>query len=240
MIRIARWQVAIILAILVAGVVFAAPNLMANRPGEQLPGWLPDTRVTLGLDLQGGSHLLYEVGIREALEKRLSRTRDDIVERLEDARIATAGIRIDGDVLRVEFLDPRSVDAARDVLRPTLRRDGLEFEILDSGVATIALTRNEAELFQRRLVDQSIEVIRRRVDELGTREATIVRQGEDRILVQVPGVEDPRRLKCIIGKTGVLTFRLVDRLMPAPPADLPVPSAPDACASDAPGSGALL
>jgi preprotein translocase subunit SecD len=234
MVQISKWKAALILAILIVGVIFAAPNFLVQGSDDRVAAWLPDSRVNLGLDLQGGSHLLYEVDLNGPLEKRFTALREDLDAQFALLSIETSPLRIDGGAASFALADPDRAEQVRGILRSAGGRDRLDVEVTPAGIVTIRLAGEELQAFERRLVDQSIEVIRRRVDDLGTREATILRQGDDRILVQVPGVEDPKRLKCIIGKTGRLTFQLVNATVQAPEAAaVPLPPSVDECDRDA-------
>lgn len=201
-----RWKTLLILAICLIGIVFALPNALPRKVTEALPTWLQP--VNLGLDLQGGSHLLLEVEVDAVVRERLTSLVDSLRGALREARIRYADLGIDGEAVTVKLLDREAYDQARGIMRgldPDVRVD-----IRDDGVAVIAYTEQAQAMRKKAAIDQSIEIVRRRVDELGTREPTIMRQGEDRILVQLPGVDDPDRIKNLLGKTAKLTFHLID------------------------------
>ncbi|MBX6324141.1 MAG: protein translocase subunit SecD, partial [Rhodospirillaceae bacterium] len=209
MIHIAKWQIAIIVAILVAGIVFALPNFLGYRPDEKLPGWVPGPRVNLGLDLQGGSHLLYEVGIDEVVKERLNGVVDSIRSELyQKKKIGYTDLGVDNGTVHFKLTDPSTADEVRRILRDI--GQGMEVSVSSSGEATMRFTDQALTELKRNIVSQSIEVVRKRIDELGTREPSIQRQGQDRILIQLPGVNDPAEVKRIIGTTAKMTFRLVD------------------------------
>jgi preprotein translocase subunit SecD len=208
MLHFPPWKVATVLIALLIGTVLAIPSLMPRDTLERLPGWLPKTTVNLGLDLQGGSHLLLEVGMQKLTQERLDGVLDEARTKLRTAKIGYKGLTRTNDAVNVTLLDPGQVDAAREALQSAVN-EGME---IDSDGPTLTLRYTEAGLTQlkARTVDQSIEVVRRRIDETGTREPTIIRQGEDRIVVQVPGVEDPQRLKEILRSEAKLTFHMVE------------------------------
>ncbi|MBW7849264.1 MAG: protein translocase subunit SecD [Rhodospirillales bacterium] len=201
-----RWKVLVILAVCIAGAVFATPNLLSRQQAENLPGWLQP--VNLGLDLQGGSHLLLEVEVGTVLKERLTSLVDSARIELRKERIRYVDLGVDGNAMTVRIIESGDRAKARDLLRG-LDRDT---EIDERADGLMVVTYTQAALTQQRnaAIDQSIEIVRRRVDELGTREPTIQRQGEDRILVQLPGVDDPERIKTLLGKTAKLTFHMVD------------------------------
>ena len=179
-----------------------------------MPHWLPTHQVSLGLDLRGGSHLLYEVDFNRALHDRLDTVEDSVRSALTGAQIGYTGLNVEGDAVTLQLRDfdqlkrDNRLDAVDKVLRgidpdlvPTMGNDG-----------QVALRFSETALTARRnaVMAQSIEIIRRRVDESGTKEPTIQREGQDRILVQLPGIGDPQRVKELIGQTAKMTFQLVD------------------------------
>jgi len=208
MVYFAKWKIFMVLAICVLGLAFTAPNFLNRNLLDSLPDWLPSQQVSLGLDLQGGSHLLLEVDtktvIRESMEALVDAMRGD----LRKARIPYKGLGVTGNGTTVTIKDPAKVEEARKLLvalgeTTRVQTDGNK----------ITMTMSEREIRDRTTaaVQQSIEIVRRRVDETGTREPTIQRQGDDRILVQLPGVEDPERIKRLLGKTAKMTFHLVDQ-----------------------------
>jgi protein-export membrane protein SecD len=215
LIHIPRWQVILILAICLVGVVFAVPNLFASARVEafsqSLPSWVPVPRkqVTLGLDLQGGSHLLLEVDTGAVLRERLTNLVDDVRVALRNARILPPVINAEPDGVSFRIAQPAQVEAARNAVRELDRAAVLTV----SADGQFALRFNQQELIEqrRRAVAQSLEIVRRRIDEMGTKEPTIVAQGQERILVQLPGEQEPERIKSILGKTAKLTFHLLDQ-----------------------------
>ena len=208
MVYFAKWKVALVLVVCLLGLAFAGPNFMAAKNAEALPDWLPNKQVSLGLDLQGGSHLLLEVDSRAVIKEYLDAIVDTMRTELRKARIRYSGLGVTEDGTKVTIKDTAKLDEARSLLR----------EIDPSAQATtsddqVILTLSKQAMRDRKTsaVQQSIEIVRRRVDETGTREPTIQRQGEDRILVQLPGVDDPDRIKRLLGKTAKMSFHLVDQ-----------------------------
>ncbi|GBD43474.1 hypothetical protein HRbin40_00947 [bacterium HR40] len=216
-----RWRVALILGVCLFGVLASLPNLVSKETLARLPDWLPKRQITLGLDLQGGSHLLLEVDTEALVRERLENLVSDIRATLRPARIGYRGLGVHGESVVLTLTDPAQTDAALEKLRelnPLVQAIGFtggtirEFEIEADrdGRITMRLSERGREQLVGAAVQQSLEVVRRRIDELGTREPTIQRQGENRILVQVPGEHDPGRIKQLLGKTARLTFHLVD------------------------------
>jgi preprotein translocase subunit SecD len=214
MLRFPPWKIAIVLGICVLGLIYALPNLFPRAEMERMPDWLPHEQINLGLDLQGGSHLLLEVDLSAVIKERLEALVDDVRSTLRPERIGYRSLGIRGDAVTFTLTDPAAVPRALEVLRQLDQGGGLSreliFEEVGDGRIEIRLTEDAAQAMQEAAVSQSLEIVRRRIDEVGTREPTIQRQGEDRILVQVPGEKDPDSIKRLLGRTAKLTFHLVD------------------------------
>ena len=193
-----------------AGATLRLAQLPHPGQADSLPGWLPNKQISLGLDLQGGSHLLLEVEVDVVIRERLEALVDTVRSALRKERIRYRGLGIEGLAVAVAVTDDG--DKALGLVR------GLDPDTAASlgegGRIRLALT--EKAVRERRLsaVEQSIEIVRRRIDETGVREPTIQRQGDDRILVQLPGIDDPERIKKLLGKTAKMTFQLVDEKTP--------------------------
>jgi len=202
------WKTWMVVIICLAGVVFAAPNLIDRSLLDRLPSWVPVRTVNLGLDLQGGSHLLLEVDVASVVKERLEGDRDALRSAMIKERIGYTGITNDDNKILVNLRDPADLDRVKALVKTA---DGdLGVAAQANGVVTVSYPEASVTKLIRDAVSQSIEVVRKRIDELGTREPTIAREGDDRILVQVPGYGDPEHLKEVIGKTARMTFRLVD------------------------------
>ncbi|GHD09774.1 protein translocase subunit SecDF [Tianweitania populi] len=225
MLYFSRWKTFAIWLVVALGVLVSIPNMLSQQVIDSLPSWLPKRAMTLGLDLQGGSHILLQVSQQDLINDRLEATRDSIRNTLRDAKIGYSGLSGTNRAVQVRVRDSQQIDAARTAL------EGLTAPISTSlfsagSVSELALDEPEQGLFRLTLTDagityrtssavqQSVEVIGRRVNELGTTEPIIQRQGTDRILVQVPGLQDPQRLKDILGQTAKLTFQMVDQTVP--------------------------
>lgn len=209
MLQYPTWKRVMVLAVCALGVLYALPNFFDRSLFEEMPSWLPGKQVNLGLDLQGGSHLLLQVETDAVLRERLETLVDTVRATLRQAGIQYTGLSVAGaDSVAFTLRDAAKAEEARRALRVA------DPEIaIDAGPdGSVRLSLSEASLEERRnhALDQSIEIIRRRVDETGTREPTIQRQGDDRILVQLPGLDNPDRIKQLLGQTAKLTFHLVD------------------------------
>ncbi|QYO78289.1 protein translocase subunit SecD [Devosia salina] len=213
----------IMFAVILFGILFALPSMLPQSVRDALPDWLPQETVVLGLDLQGGSHLLLQVNQESIVTERLADLR-------RDARSILANDNGIGNIITtdpatnsitIELVDPTQQDAALTALNGLQNTVGgqvfsgvggiNEITIVPSGnnLITVTLTPEGIEQRMSSLVAQSIEVVRNRIDELGTTEPSIQRQGSDRLLVQVPGFGDSARLKNIISQTARLTFHMV-------------------------------
>ncbi|HEX6112824.1 MAG TPA: protein translocase subunit SecD [Geminicoccaceae bacterium] len=214
MLRFPSWKVALVLGICLLGLVYSLPNLFPRAQMEQMPDWLPHQQINLGLDLQGGSHLLLEVELDAVIRERLDALVDDVRARLRGERIGYRGLGMRGDAVTFTLTDGASAPRALEVLQELDQSAGLSRELVieevGGGRIDIRLSEQAAEDLREAAVTQSLEIVRRRIDEVGTREPTIQRQGEDRILVQVPGEKDPDSIKRLLGQTAKLTFHLVD------------------------------
>jgi preprotein translocase subunit SecD len=214
-----RWKALGILLTALVVCLFAVPNFFSESTFKRLPAWA-QRHIVLGLDLQGGSHLLLEVDASAVRKERLQSLADDVLRELRAARIPFTGRAIRGNSVEVHITRDTDVPAAlaklRELSQPLsgiLGTTGQRSLDVTENVGTITLTPTEPALTERirQAVDQSIQIIERRVNELGLVEPTIQREGLDRILVQVPGLQDPSRLKEILGKTAKLDFRMVDQ-----------------------------
>ncbi|MDA5193950.1 protein translocase subunit SecD [Govanella unica] len=222
MLAYSRWQVAVIIAICLAGLATLAPNFFSRETVEKFPSWLPSKQLSLGLDLQGGAHLLFEVDTNAVIKDRLEAITDDVRTALrpKDAtRIDYSRMRVDGTSVRFDLVNPADRDRAMTALKGLISQTvsglgagGPDLEIKSEGDRGIQVSMTDAAIESRKrsAVDQSIEIVRRRVDELGTKETSIQKQGADRILVQVPGVQDVSELVSTINTTAQMSFRMVD------------------------------
>ena len=196
----------------------ATPEQAAALAGW--PGFLPSGLMNLGLDLRGGAHLLAEVKVADVYAARIDGMWPDVRDALRELRDTVGSVRRQPSVpgvLRVAISNPAGISAALEAVsalaRPVVSLTGIgqnDIEVSAEGeVIVVQLSEAERAATDNRTIQQSLEIIRRRVDEVGTREPTILRQGEDRILIQVPGIGSAAELKALIGTTAKLTFNAV-------------------------------
>ena len=220
MLHFQSWKILGVVLTCLIGMVLALPNLFSKETVEAWPDWLPKRQLSLGLDLRGGAHLLLAMDVNDVRKDWLESIREDARRRLRDARIGFTGLGVQGGAVVVRIAQPDQVDAAIKELRSLIQPIGnaLLGSVGDdlsvqrgSEPGLIILQPTEAGLQQRitNAVGASIETVRRRIDTLGTSEASVVRQGSDRILVQFPGLQDTAQLKALIGETARLSFHEV-------------------------------
>jgi preprotein translocase subunit SecD len=208
MLYFANWKIILICAICALGVLLSAPNLFGPAFLARMPDFVPHRQVALGLDLQGGSYLLLKVDVAAAQRERLNSIIDNVRNALLDANIGYTGLAVKDDAIVFGVREPARIDAARQALAKI--DPDLTVAIAPDGTGTVGFSTLATEQKRVQAVDQSIEIIRRRIDETGIKEPTIEREGSDRILVQLPGVSDPEHVKALLGRTAKLTFQLVD------------------------------
>lgn len=225
MLYFARWKIFAIIATTLLVCAFAVPNFFAEDTVKTWPAWA-QRHIVLGLDLQGGSHLLLEVDSNAVRKEKVGQIADEVRGALRGTRSAVREGRlvynttVRGDGVDVRISEPGDVPTALAKLRELSQPLGgllgstgqRSLDVQDAGGGVIRLTLPQAAITERirQSVEQSIQIIERRVNELGTVEPLIQRQGIDRILVQVPGLQDPTRLKELLGKTAKMDFRMVD------------------------------
>jgi protein-export membrane protein SecD len=220
MLQIPLWQRVLIALILIGGILIALPNVLPDNVRSHLPGGWGNQTINLGLDLQGGSDMLLEVQFDEVQKDKVETLLLDVRHALRKAHIAFDKTGVTGDSLSLHIIGHENVDQAKslvDALNPTAGSGVLaggtrQYDVTVSGDDRITMQMTESYKKQalNEIVTQSIEVVRRRIDELGTREPSIERQGDDRIVVQVPGLSDPSRLLKLLQTTAKMTFQLVD------------------------------
>src|SRR5437764_2287329 len=222
MLYFARWKA---LAIILTALVVcrcAVPNFFPEATVKGWPAWA-QRRLVLGLDLQGGSYLLLEVDSNYVKKEKLDQVRDEVRRVLREAKIGYTGLSARADAVEVRVKES-DLQAALPKLRELSQPLGgllgssgqRSLEVSDAGGGLIRLNVPQAAITDRirQTIEQSIQIVERRVNQLGTVEPVIQRQGTDRILVQVPGLQDPTELKKILGKTAKMEFRMVDSTVP--------------------------
>ena len=224
MLYFTRWKaLAIILTALVV-CLCAVPNFFPEAKVKTWPLWA-QRHLVLGLDLQGGSYLLLEVDSNYVKKEKLDAVRDDARRVLREAKIGYTGLNARNDAVEVRISRDNELQPALAKLREWSQPLGgllgsngqRSLEVADVGNGTIRLTVPQAAITDRirQTIEQSIQIVERRVNQLGTVEPVIQRQGTDRILVQVPGLQDPTRLKELLGRTAKMEFRMVDESVSA-------------------------
>ncbi len=219
MLEFPRWKTVSLSLTLLFGVLLSIPSLLPEQTQNAYwPSFLPNEEVNLGLDLAGGSHLLLEADPADIIEKQTENMEESVRNALKNANptIGISDISRENNQLSFLLRNPNQVDAAREALLPLTSGAGLtgqrDWDIAVRDDSRFVLTPTSAGLDQavENAMNSATEVVRRRIDELGTREPTIIRQGAERIVVQVPGLQDPDELKELLGKTAELQFKLVD------------------------------
>src|SRR4051794_15079107 len=232
MLEFPKWKIWLVSLVVAAGILLSIPSLLAGTPyADAWPKWLPQYKISLGLDLAGGSHLLLEADAGDAQKQRLQSMEDSVSTELRrDPKIDIGDISTAGGRLSFLVRDPTQVDAAVERMRRlsqpialTGNRDW-DVQVVDSTRIVLTPTASGTAQALKDAMGVARDVVRRRIDPGGTKEITVVTEGGSRILVEVPGVEDPEALKKLIGQTARLEFKLVD--MGANPADVQQGRAP--------------
>lgn len=221
--RTSKWVAVLYGLIVLIGVIIALPNFFTQQQLEAMPSWFPKRQVTLGLDLRGGSYLVLEVDAATLKKDRIRSLLDDARSKLRAERIQPQSIRAVGDSIIVTIPDAdqrNKADAALRTLISQVNTSGFGTAINDIDVTTndnqIRLNLTEAG-FNYRLdaaLQQSLEIIRQRVDQVGVAEPSIQRVGSDRIVVQLPGLQNPAELRQLLGSTAKMSFHMVADVNP--------------------------
>ena len=232
MLQIALWKRLVIWVLCRGGLLLALPNAfysrvenfndarVLNETSDEWLSFLPSSLVNLGLDLRGGAHLLAEVQVSDVYEQRMAALWPDVREILRAERNTVGTIRLQKgnlDELRIKLSNPSGIDAGINFLKTLAKPVSsvgsvgkLDLDIVgENDEIIVRLSDAERRATDNRTMQQALEIIRRRIDEVGTREPTIQRQGSDRILIQVPGIGSASELKQLIGTTAQLTFQPV-------------------------------
>jgi len=217
--RTSRWRVVVYSLVLLTGFLTALPNLFTPAQLADWPSFLPTRQVALGLDLRGGSHLVLEIDTAAMIAERLEITRDDVTNALRKANVDTNSIQISNDQVIVSLSDTKDHDGALDALEDLANvqvetpRHGstAEFVITAPSDNSIHIALSEQGIRNRvdASAQQSLEIIRSRIDQIGVSEPTIQRIGSDRVLVQLPGVQDPSQVRKLLGSTAKLGFYML-------------------------------
>jgi protein-export membrane protein SecD len=234
MLYFTRWKIIAILASVVAGIALALPNVLPAGMQKVLAEHTIARPMTLGLDLQGGSNVLLEIDRNDLINKLLEQLPSDIRGALRQARIAYKGINRSGNGVTVRLSNDADMDKAREILNnlnPPLDQGlfstGATVRLYDVSQQdlqfTFTLADQGIDFRIRRAIQQSLKIVENRINALGTTEPTIQQQGSNRIIVQVPGVQDPEQVKRVVGQTAKLTFQLVCESQATNATDKPPP-----------------
>ena len=220
MLQVSAWVRYLVITVVVCGILIALPNTLSDGFRAKLPSWLPTNTLSLGLDLQGGSYVLLEVELDQVVKDRLDSTLGDARRALRKAHIGYTDLSVSTDSVSVRVLEQSQFDDALAAIKDinpsiggsVLAVGGREYDISQPGQNRIVMKMTDAYKKQTNteVVNQSIEVVRKRIDELGTKEPSIEQQGSERIVVQVPGLSDPTHLLSILQTTAKMTFQMVD------------------------------
>ncbi|MGV1757748.1 protein translocase subunit SecDF [Rhizobium sp. A22-96] len=216
MLHVSWWKTTLIWFVVLLSVLLAAPNLLGERALSSLPTWWAHRKIELGLDLRGGSHLLLKIERDDVEKDRLEAIVGDVGTRLRIVNVAYSGLTGTGRKIQLRINDPAQVQAAVTALRPLTTgsdKPAITLSQGDAGALTLDITDADIDSHVSAAVARSIRVIRNRIAQLGVGEPLIRSQGRDRIIVQVPDLADPQRLKNLLGQPAQLSFRLVDQSM---------------------------
>ena len=218
MLYFSRFKIIMITLALLLGIIFAAPNLLNQDMRDKLPGFMPSETINLGLDLQGGAHMLLEVDVENLEERTLKNELTSTRSALQKARILTSPITIEGKAITGRVSKPEQMADAMKALQGLagpVRENSiggpktLRVEQVGERGFRLTLTKENIEYIKETTIDQSIDVLRNRIDPTGTTEMTIAPEGDDRILLQVPGAKNVDEIKERISETANMSFHLV-------------------------------
>ena len=209
MLSFPRWKVIVVAVVSLFFMLTALPNILSPAFRGKMPDFLPSATVPLGLDLRGGSHLLLELDFNSYKRDHFANVRDGLRDALRKAKIGYVDLRASGNEVSLKIRPETIAEGVK--LSTVLRSVDPDLEVDESnGITRLYYSEPKLRALQIKLLDQSIEIVNRRVNEAGTKEPIIQRQGIDRIVVQVPGLADPSQLKQLLGKTAKMTFHLVN------------------------------
>lgn len=208
------WKLIGVLAVVVIAVILTLPSVVMYVKGTEDPEIWPHRKINLGLDLQGGMHLVLEVQVEKAVENALSSRIFDIRKNLRTKQIQNRGVKLrdTAPVLDIRIIGDENADKFQTILDDEFQDLEIVTKEKDGDVTTFSLSviEEEKERIRKFAADQALETIRNRIDEFGVSEPDIRKQGDNRILIQLPGIKDTKNAKDLIGKTATLSFRLVD------------------------------
>ncbi|RYG59787.1 MAG: protein translocase subunit SecD, partial [Alphaproteobacteria bacterium] len=204
--QLSGWLRIVVVAVLVMATLYALPNVLTQEQRAKLPGFLPDTAMNLGLDLQGGAHLVMEVDMNDVMVRANENLEDRVRQFARDSKIGYVNLRMTNAGVELVLRDPNQAEA----LRTGLAGDGVTVTVGADGETMLAYSETALNDMRKRALGQTLQVLRSRVDQFGVAEPVIQQQGDRRVIVELPGVQDVERAKAAIGKTAQLTFHMVD------------------------------
>ena len=207
MLHFPRWKILLITGSCLLFIFLAIPSFLSEQTRNNLPSWMPRHAVNLGLDLQGGSQLLLEIDFDSYVREQLTNAVDEIRTKFREQKIGYRGLAVSDDVIKFSLREKTDIDIAK-----ALREVNPDLTIIKQEGDEYALGFSDKwrKVSRSQIIEQSLEIVGRRVNETGTKEPIIQRQGDNRILLQVPGLSDPEHLKNLLGRTAKMTFHMVD------------------------------
>ena len=199
------WRIPVIGLVLIVAVIYVIPTFK--------PGWWPNKQINLGLDLQGGMHLVLEVKTEKAVESTVERIRNELRDSFRKEKIRHKGIDYSGKkALSIKLMDPNDLEKIDDLLEDNYPDVKILSSALENGIKMVEIGLSDEWVAQikKQATEQALETIRNRIDQFGVSEPDIRVQGERRIQIQLPGIQDTERAKALIGKTALLEFKLLD------------------------------
>jgi len=207
------WRISLIILFLLTSLLYLTPTLVPNLPSWWKGPFFPTEKINLGLDLQGGIHLVMEVEVQKAVEGQLDLISTDLEDTLNSKNLRFKKVsRLGGDRVAVVLFDKATADEVQTLLKDKYPRFQIQAPFDEGGFLNLQLRMGEKEIesIKDKSVQQALETIRNRIDQFGVSEPSIQREGTQNIVVQLPGITDPKRAIELIGRTARLEFKLVD------------------------------
>ena len=198
------WKSVIVILVIGTGIIFAIPSIIYS---ENPSNWFLNNKVNLGLDLQGGSYLLLEVETDVLLKEELENISDAVRQISRNEKVNITNVIVEEDQIQFRFKNTSSIENIRNQF---IRKYNYVKVVINKNIMKIIINDDFKKRIQESALKQSLEIVRKRIDESGTKEPLIQRSGKKRILLQLPGVKDPERIQELLGTTAKLTFHMVD------------------------------
>ena len=198
------WKSILVLSVLTAGIIFSIPSILYK---EDSGSWFLENKINLGLDLQGGSYLLLEVKSEVLFKEELDNVSDSLRLIARELKVTISNIESNSDEIQIRFTNSDNLEELRKKFLNTYRNVSA---VINKNTIKIIINNAFKKSLQESAIKQSLEIVRKRIDESGTKEPLIQRSGNKRILLQLPGIKDPERIKELLGTTAKLTFHMVD------------------------------